>query len=139
MPDDKIQREIEDILARLDDFVPEESVASRMRRRSSDAAASFLRAVLSPIAGISLRNVMMTALLLIVIGFLGMRVNPFVGRWLLVGGVILLLTTIALSVFHKPAPPALEKRWRGQPLDLNEPTLGDRLRAWLQTKRRPRP
>lgn len=140
MPDDKIQREIEDILSRLDDFVPEESVTSKMARRSSDAASGFVQAIISPIARISLRQVMLTALVLVVVGFLGMRVNPLFGRWLLIGGVILFLTTFALSFFNRAAtaPPSTEKRWRGQPMDLNEPTLGDRLRSWLQGKRRPR-
>ncbi|MEX0786118.1 MAG: hypothetical protein WD939_05735 [Dehalococcoidia bacterium] len=140
MPDDKIQREIEDILSRLDDFVPEESVTSRMRRRSSDAAATFVRALISPIAGISLRQVMLTALILVVVGFVGMRIHPLFGRWVLIGGVILFLTTFALSFFSRSStvPPATQKRWRGQPMNLNEPSLGDRVRAWLQAKRRPR-
>lgn len=138
MPEDRIQREIEDILNRLDDFVPEESVTSRVRRRSSGAAGSFLQTILAPIASISLRHVMMTSLVLILVGFIGMRVDPIIGRWALIGGVILFLTTLALSIFHKPAPPATEKRWRGQPMDLSEPTLGDRLRAWLQNKKRNR-
>ena len=140
MPDDKIQREIEDILNRLDDFVPEESVTSRVRRRSSDAAGSFLHTLLSPIAAISLQQVMIAALVLILVGFIGMRVNPLIGRWVLVGGVILFLTTIALSLFNRPATtgPKIEKRWRGQPMDLAEPSLGDRLRAWFQAKKRPR-
>ncbi len=137
MPDDKIEREIEDILSRLDDFVPEETVADRMRRRSSGAAAAFGRAIIAPLAGISLRHVMLTALILVIVGFLGMRIHPLFGRWVLVGGVILLLTSFALSLFSR-GPTKTEKRWRGQPLELNEPSLGDRLRAWLQSKRRPR-
>ena len=138
MPDDKIQREIEDILNRLDNFVPEESVASRMRRHSSGAAAGFVRAMLAPLAGISLRQVMLTALILVVVGFIAMRINPLFGRWVLVGGVILFLTSFALSFFSR-GPAKTEKRWRGQPIELHEPSLGDRLRAWLQSRRRSRP
>ena len=138
MPDDKIQREIEDILNRLDDFVPEETAASRMRRRSSDAAASFGRALLAPIAGISIRSVMLTALILVVVGFLGMRVQPMFGRWLLIGGVILFLSAFALS-FIGHSSTQTEQRWRGRPLELREPSLGERLRAWFQSMRRPRP
>jgi hypothetical protein len=137
MPDDKIEREIEDILNRLDDFVPEETVADRMRRRSSDAAAAFGRAIIAPLARISLRHVMLTALALVVLGFLAMRVHPLFGRWVLVGGVILFLTSFALSFFNR-GPAKTEKRWRGQPMELNERSLGDRLRAWLQSRRRPR-
>lgn len=137
MPDDKIRREIEDILSRLDAFVPEESVAGRMRRRSSDSAAAFGRAIIAPLARISLRQVMLTALALVVLGFLAMRVHPLFGRWVLVGGVILFLTSFALSFFSRGAA-RTERRWRGQPLELDEPSLGDRLRAWLQAKRRRR-
>lgn len=140
MADDKIQREIEDILNRLDDFVPEESVASRMRRRGSDAAANVVRAIVEPLSHISLRHVMLTALILIVVGFIGIRVNPMIARWMLIGGVILFVTSFALSFVNRGTPhgPAVERRWRGRPLDLDEPSLGDRLRAWFRAKRRPR-
>lgn len=138
MPDDKIQREIEDILNRLDEFVPEESAASRMRRRSSGVAMVIVRALLAPLAAISIRQVMLTALILIVVGFLGMRIHPIFGRWLLVGGIILFLTAFALSFVHRGSPPAVEKRWRGQPLELREPPLAERIRDWLKSLRRPR-
>ena len=139
MPDDKIKREIEDILNRLDEFVPEESAASRMRRRSSGVAIAIVRALLAPLAAISIRQVMLTALILIVVGFLGMRIHPIFGRWLLVGGIILFLTSFALSFINRSSsPPAIEKRWRGQPMDLREPPLAERIRDWLKSLRRPR-
>jgi hypothetical protein len=138
MPDDKIQREIEDILSRLDDFVPEDSVARRVRRRSSDAASAFIRAIVAPLARISLRQVMLTALIVIVVGFLGMRVQPLFGRWVLIGGVILLLTSFSLSFFSHAPEATTEKRWRGRPMELSGPSLAERLRDWLKSKRRPR-
>ena len=137
MADDKIQREIEEILNRLDAFVPEETVASRMRRRSSGAAASFSRAILGPLAHISLRQVMLTSLALIVLAFFAMRIHPIFARWAIIAGLILLFTSFGLSFFSRGATKT-EKRWRGRPVELNEPGLGDRLRAWLQAKRRPR-
>ena len=140
MPDDKIQREIEDILNKLDTFIPEESAASRVRRRSSDAASNALRALIAPFAGISIRHVMLTALVLIIVGFVGMRVNPLIGRWMLVGGVILFLTSFALSFVGRSSGPApSERRWRGRSIELNEPGLAGRLRAWFRNRRRPRP
>jgi hypothetical protein len=141
MPEDRIQREIEDILNRLDHFVPEERMTSRVRRRSSGAAAAFGRALLAPLAGISLRQVMLTALILVLAGFIGMRIHPVYGRWLLIGGLILFLTTFALSFLQRGAPPgpATEQRWRGRPIELRPATLAERLRGWLQGKRRRRP
>ena len=136
MPDDKIQREIEEILNRLDEFVPEER-ASERRRRSAGAASGFAQAIFAPLARISLRHVMLTAFALIVIGVLSTRMHP-VGPLLLVGGLILFFTAFALSFVSRGSPPKVEKRWRGQSIELSEPTLRDRLRAWLQAKRRPR-
>lgn len=137
MPDDRIQREIEEILNRLDDFVPERS-ARGTRRRPSDAAAAFGRRILGPLSRVSLRHVMLTAVVLIVVSLLARGAQPAFATWLLVAGVILFLTSFALSVFNRSAPPSAERHWRGRPIELNEPTLGDRLRAWLQAKRRPR-
>ena len=118
--------------------MPEESAASRMRRRSSGVAMAIVRALLAPLAAISIRQVMLTALILIVVGFLGMRIHPIYGRWLLVGGIILFLTAFAISFVHRGSPPAVEKRWRGQPLELREPPLAERIRDWLKSLRRPR-
>jgi hypothetical protein len=136
MPEDKLQREIEDILNRLDNFVPEERVTSKVRRRSSDAATSFVRAVLAPLARISLRQVMLTALALTVLSFFFMRAEPDFARWMLIGGLILFFTSFALSFFTRSSPAKVETRyWRDRPIDVDQqPTLGDRLRAWWQTK-----
>jgi hypothetical protein len=136
MPEDRIQREIEDILNRLDTFLPEESVTTKVRRRSSGAAASFLHALIEPLAHVSLRQVMLTAIVLIIVGFFAGKAYPEFGRWTLIGGVILLLAGFATSFFSRERPQATERRWRGQPMVLAPPTLGDRLRAWLRAKRR---
>lgn len=138
MSDDKIKREIEDLLNRLDTFLPEESVKSRVRRRSSGTASSFFHALIEPLEHISLRQVMLTALLLIVVGFIAGKAYPEFGRWVLIGGVILLITSFALSFVGRSGAPAVEKRWRGQPMMLQPPSFGDRLRAWFRAKRRQR-
>lgn len=136
MADDRIKREIEDILSRLDDL-PAERKPIPIRRRSSGSAGAFGRALVGPLAHISLRNVMLTALVLVIVGFFGMRVSVF-GQWLLIAGLLLFFTTFALSFFGRKSAPQYEKRWRGQPMDLSPASFGDRLRAWLQAKRNQR-
>ena len=138
MPDDKIQREIEEILNRLDEFVPEERPPSRLRRRSSQMAGALGRALLRPVARISLRQVMLTSLALIVLAFFAMRIHPLFARYVIIAGVILFLTSFALSFVTRGAPPTVEKHWRGRPIELNQPSLAERLRAWLQARRRQR-
>ncbi len=136
MADDKMKREIEDILNRLDSFVPEESAVSRMRRRSSGGAANFARALLGPLARISLGQVLLTSLALIIVAFFGRRVPP-VFNWVMIAALLLFLTAFALSLFNRGTTNT-EHRWRGRIVELNQPSLADRLRAWLQAKRRPR-
>ena len=135
MPDDRIQREIEDILNRLDEFVPDENVANKMRRRSTGTAASVVRALIAPIARISLGQVMLWSLVIIVVAFFGMRIHPLYARWILIGGVILFLTSFGLSFFSRGAPAATEQRWRGRIFELDETSFGERLRAWWNRRR----
>lgn len=135
MPEDRIRREIEEILNRLDAFVPERKPP--LRRGPGEVAASFARGAVDFLSRISLRHVMLTAVALIVLSLLARAAVPAVGTWLLVAGVILFLTAFALSFVGRGSPSAVEKRWRGRPLDLREPTFGERLRAWFQAKRRP--
>ncbi len=142
MPEDKVQREIEDILNRLDTFLPEESVASRVRKRSSSAVTSLLQSIVAPVTHISLRQVILGALGLILAGFLVRYSYPSAGYWILIAGVVLLLGSFALSFFSRTGSSgasATEKHWRGQPMVLHSPSLGDRLRTWFRTKRRQRP
>ena len=141
MADDRIKREIEDLLNRLDDFVPDERAPVPIRRRSPRTVAAFARGLIEPLTRVSLRHVMLAALVLVIVGFVGMRVYPVVGRWMLIGGLILFLTSFVLSLFGRSGapPPRSEKRWRGRPMDLDPPSFSQRLRSWLGPKRRPRP
>ena len=136
MADDKIQREIEEILNRLDEFVPEKRPA-RGRSKTPHLATSFGDALLARIATISLKHMMLAALGLVVVAFFAMPVYPVLGRWAAIAGLILFATSFALSFFNRSSGPAVEKRWRGQVMDLKNPSLGDRLRAWFDAKRRP--
>jgi hypothetical protein len=133
MPDDKIQREIEDLLSRLDDL-PAERKPIPMRRRSRQAS-SFVGGAL---ANLSVRHVMIASLALIVFGFVAKKAYPDFGQWTLIAGVLLFVTAIVLSALNRGGPPApaSEKRWRGQSMNLTGPTLGDRVRAWFGAKRR---
>ena len=136
MADDKIKREIEDILNRLDSFVPEESAVSRMRRRSSGGLVTFALTLLGPLARISLRQVVLTSLALIIVAFFGRRVSP-VFNWVMIAALLLFLTAFALSFFNR-GQTKTEHRWRGRIVELDQPSFADRLRAWLQARRRPR-
>lgn len=144
MADDRIKREIEDILSRLDDL-PAERKPIPFRKRSSRQPGSLARGLIEPLTRISIRHVMLTALVLLVVGFFLQGAWAF-GRWMLIAGLVLFVGSFVISFFSRRAPSrpsGYQKRWRGQPMDLQPPgseatpTFSQRLRAWFARKSRP--
>lgn len=133
MPDN-LEREVEDILRKLDKFVPEEGPLTRTRRRMGQAASDFLHAVLARLSRISLGQVMLVAVMLIVVAFFFGRGSPLLARWVIIGGFILFFTAFILSL--RGGLSRDERRWRGRVVDLSEPSLANRLRDWLQRRNR---
>ncbi|MGB6896657.1 MAG: hypothetical protein WBF37_12055 [Dehalococcoidia bacterium] len=132
---DNIEREIEEILSQLDEFVPEEGVARRVRRRSSDWAANLNRAITSRLARVSLGRIMLVALGLVLVALLFGRVNPLLARWVIIAGLVLFFTSWILSLRFSQGRSA-QRLWRGQVVDLSQPSLSERVRSWLRGKRR---
>lgn len=132
---DNIEREIEEILSQLDEFVPEEGMARRVRRRSSDWAANLNRAITSRLARVSLGQIMLVALALVLVSLLFWRVNPLLARWVIIAGLILFFTSFILSL-RLGRGRNVQRRWRGQVIDISQPSLSERVRSWLRGKRR---
>ncbi len=132
---DRIEREIEEILRKIDDFVPETPKSRRAARkvRPFAAAQTWLAARL---AAISLNQVMMWSLIVVIASFF-LRAIPGAG-WLMIGALIVFVTAFALSLMTggRGAHPSAEKRWRGQPLDLTGPGWPDRIKAWIKGRKR---
>lgn len=132
---DRIEREIEEILKKIDKF-PEGSRQSKVRRpagngparRSGSGASKWLSSV-------TMRKVMMWALVAVIVAFF-LRGIPG-GYWLLIGAIIVFVTAFILSTRGSAGGSSMpEKRWRGQPLDLSEPAWPDRLKAWWKSRKR---
>jgi hypothetical protein len=133
---DKIEREVEEILRKLDKFVPEESRLVRTRRRLGQATSDLAGALLGRLSRISLGQVMLASLVVVVVAFLFRSSSPTLARWAIIGGLLLFFGAFVLSVVGGRS--RYEKRWRGQVIDLSEPSLGSRLRNWLQRRSRGR-
>lgn len=129
---DQLQREIEEILNKLDEFVPEEKASSRIRKRWGERVSSFGRWLAGPFSRVSLGHLMIASLILIFIAF-AFR-SSAVGRYSLIAGLTLLGLTIVVS-FLTNRRPKQERRWRGQVVDLSEPSLVDKLQGWLKKRR----
>lgn len=142
MPD-KVQQEIEELLDKLDNFIPEERFASKARsRRRRQRLASVLeplRRLSASLPRISLGHVMLTGLALLLIGtFFGGRLGD-TANWMIIAGLVLAGGSFVLSIAGGGRPAGgrrVEKRWRGQVIEYAEPSTANRLFGWLRGRRR---
>ena len=128
MPD-KLQREIEELLDRLDHFPTRRPVWSRFTGSVSGAVRSFaslFRGLRLP--RISLGQILLAGIALIVIGYVLNPGDASVTRIVIVVGIVLFLGAFILSLRRQSRAP--EKRWRGVPMEMGGPGSGDRLRSW---------
>ena len=131
MPD-RIEREIEEILRKLDGVAPGQG--GRANRRVGQPFTALQNWLTHRLARISLHQVMMWSLFTVVVSFFLMRAMPE-AAWIMAFALIVFGTSFLLSRRSGAAGPQGEKRWRGQPLDLSGPGWPDRLKAWLKGRR----
>ncbi len=124
---DRIEREIEEILKKIDNFPERPRSKARKPSKSSSALQRWL-------ARVSMRKVMMWALFAAMVAFF-LRGIPG-GYFLLIGAIIVFVTAFMLSTRGTGPSGAPEKRWRGQPLELSEPGWPDKLKAWIKGRKR---
>jgi hypothetical protein len=128
---DRIEREIEEILRKLDNFVPDRARRPARRIRQPFVAAQSWFA--HRLARISLNQVMMWALIVVLVTFF-LRGIPG-ASWIMIGALIVLVTAFLMSRLGGSRP-TTQKRWRGEPIDLSGPSWPDRIKAWLKGRRR---
>jgi hypothetical protein len=130
---DRIEREIEEILKKIDKL-PEGASRPKARRASGSGPVKSSGGGSKWLSSVTMRKVMMWALVAVIVAFF-MRGIPG-GYWLLIGAIIVFVTAFILSTRGGPVASGPEKRWRGQPLDLSEPGWPDKLKAWLKGRKR---
>jgi hypothetical protein len=117
----KLDRDIEEVLAKIDRFPPKRPLRSRVRRRVAAAFDSVGRAVAGiPRPRVSVGQVLLLGIALIVIWwvfgeFLGSVVHVFI-----IGAIVLFIGAFVFSLRRQSASRLPEKRWRGQRMDLDE-------------------
>lgn len=129
---DRIEREIEEILRKLDNFVPDRARRPARRVRQPFVAAQTW--IAHRLARISLNSVMMWALLAFLITFFLSRGIPG-ASWIMIGSLLVFATAFLLSR-RSGGRPAGQKRWRGEALDLSGPSWANRIKAWIKGRRR---
>jgi hypothetical protein len=132
---DRIQREVEELLANLEKFPPKKPLG----RRLGDAIGAPFRAVGQGLRSlhlpsISAGHVLLVAVALIVVAYFAGGTSD-VWRWIIAAGILLFIAAFVMSLRRNSRPP--EKYWRDRPLD--EPRASTyRSQSWRDRWRRRR-
>jgi hypothetical protein len=141
MPD-RIEREIEDILSKLDDFVPDKGqkpipFRKPAKRRNQGGTNWFKKTF----GRLTLNQVMLYALIAAIAGF-ALRGLPL-AYWVMIGGLVVLVVTFVMSLRggsnRTVSGGSYQKRWRGEPIDVRNYdeglTIGDRIARWFRRRK----
>ena len=131
---DRIEREIEEILRKIDNFVPESARARRQPRKVSTGINSAQSWFARRLSAISLNQVMLWSLLIFIAAFVFRGIPA--SSWIMIGALIVLATAFILSLRSPGARRAPDKYWRDRPVTYSGPAWPDRLKSWLKGKRR---
>src|SRR3989337_1783380 len=117
----KLERDIEEVLARIDRFPPRRSLPSRIRRRLASVTVGLPRPRVS-VGQVLLLGIPPIGIALIVIAYvfgdsLG---GASLVRLFIITAVLLFVGAFIFSLRRQSASRIPEKRWRGQPLDLSQ-------------------
>src|SRR5690606_1644331 len=137
-----LEREIEEILGKIEHFPEAPARPSRGRRvlrRFGAAVSERQRSVMRVMSRISISQVMLLAFLMILGSFILLRRNPMLMNWVMWAGIILFISSFAIMMFGRRGGGggSVETRWRGQTVRYESgPTLGQRLRRWWSGRTR---
>lgn len=142
-PPDRLEREINEILEKIDQFpTPEERRARATKKKFRNAGESLsggMHGVLRELSRVSMSQLMLLAFLLILGSFFFRSLLPFVWPWAMYAGLVLFLTSFALMAFggtHTPSTSREPKYWRGRQVSYNADSLSQRIRRWWGRQRR---
>ena len=124
---DRMQQEIEEILGKYKKFPLREPLWRRIRRRLSRWLSSVGRWSSSHLPRITVGRVMLVGIVLIIAAWFGFG-GKSITQMVLVAGLIIFVAAFIFALRRRP--PHVERRWRGRPLDVREPGIGERLRSW---------
>jgi hypothetical protein len=145
-PPERLQREIEELLDQLDNFVPEERLAAKIRSRRKPQAVdqdgpSLWSRLTERLARITLGQVMLAGLACLVISFFFRGPLGSFAMWLTIAGLVMTIGAFVLSIFRGSGTSStvsgkVQRRWRGQVIEYSEPSTMGRFRAWLRRRGR---
>jgi hypothetical protein len=140
MPD-KFEREIDEILSKIEGFPQQPSARKRASMRLAQRFAAAQRGLAVRLSHVSVGQVVLASMLIIVFSYLFRGAfPPHVWVYGLILGLILFFTSFALS-YRSNLGGRSEPYFRGQPRSYyrqDASPIIERLRAWWQQRRRGR-
>lgn len=130
----RVEREIDEILQRIDTSLPREPWPRRLRRTLAGAASAARDAARVAVRNFTPGSAMLVAFALIIASLFVSRAWSDAGRFVLLAGVALFVLALVASFAGRRGEP--ERRWRGRVIRYDEPTLAERVRNWWRTKSR---
>lgn len=131
MPD-RLQQEIEEILGKYEKFPLREPLWRRIRRNISQRTRRAGEWLASHLPRITVGRVMAAGVILILLALFAPSLfnldSDAITRGVILAGLALFIGAFVFSLRRRT--PYVEQRWRGQPLDLQQPGVGSRLRSW---------
>lgn len=118
----KLERDIEEVLAKVEKFPPKRSLRSRIRSRLRIAAGGIGSALgAMPRPRISVGQVLLLAIVVIVVAYVfrDSISSPSLVRIFIIGGILTFIGAFIFSLRRQSASRLPEKRWRGEPMDLH--------------------
>jgi len=135
---DKLEREIEEILNKIDHFPKPETrramARKRALRRLGNGIAERQRAVMRELGRISVSQLMLLSFVMIIGFFFFRRVSPLLMQWVLYAGIVLFVASFAIMVFTRSPSSGPEQRWRGRAIEYRSLSLLDRARRWYRSR-----
>ena len=141
---DRLEREIEEILDKIEQFPSPESRRARARkqavRRIGSSIAERQRAFASKLGRVQMSQVMLVSFLLILGAMFFGRYSPLLMRWVMYAGIILFVTSFTILMFTRrssPSGPASPERWRGRQVRQAQQGANavERIRMWWRQRR----
>lgn len=113
----KFEREIEEILKNLGDFVPEERMPDRAARRLSDWWSDATKPLHNWRRYLTVQWIMVSSIVLVMVGFVLRGFLPAVASYANMLGLILFVAALAMSVFRWGS--RRPKTWRGRVVEIS--------------------
>ncbi len=120
----KLERDIEEVLAKVERFPPKRSLRSRIGHRLGNATRGLRPALGSiPRPRVSVGQILLLGIAVIVIGYVfgNSLGGASLVRLTIIAGIVLFIGAFVFSLRRQSASRLPEKRWRGQPMDLDRP------------------